>query len=179
MTPAVAPSRLAAIVYKPQDDIDALLAGFAARIQQRGVAVAGLVQITEGDDACTAGDMSLRDVATGRVVSICQDLGPNANACRLDPQGLAQAAGLLREALGRRPDLVVLNKFGKSEIEGGGLADEVGFCVAADIPLAIGVPVRFLPAWELFADGMDVKLPAESEALDAWWNAIASLPEGA
>jgi len=164
--------RIAAIVYGPGDNVDGLLAEFVARVKRQGVAVAGLVQVDTGDDSCVVGDMSLRDVATDRLISICQDLGPNATSCRLDPQGLAQAAGLLREALERDPALVVLNKFGKVEIEGGGLVDEIGICVTRDIPLAIGVPQRFLAAWDVFADGMDVQLPATIEALEGWWATI-------
>jgi hypothetical protein len=168
-------SRLAAIVYGPADDVDALLGAFAASRKALDLDVAGLVQVDTGDDACIVGDMSLHDLATGRIVSICQDLGPHANVCRLDPQGLAQAAGLLGEALERSPQLVVLNKFGKAEIEGGGLVAEIGTCVARDIPLAIGVPQRFLAAWDAYADGMDVKLPARIEALEEWW-AVVSEP---
>jgi hypothetical protein len=171
-------SRIAAIVYGPGDDVDALLAEFVTRVKRRGIAVAGLVQVDTGDDACVVGDMSLRDVATDCLISICQDLGPNATSCRLDPQGLAQAAGLLREALERDPALVVLNKFGKAEIEGGGLVDEIGICVTRDIPLAIGIPRRFLAAWDIFADGLDVQLPATIEALEGWWAGIEATVAG-
>jgi hypothetical protein len=164
---------LAAIVYGPQDEIDALLGEFADRVKQRGPRVAGLVQVDTGEDACIVGDMSLREVDSGRIVSICQDLGPHAKVCRLDPQGLAQAAGLLGEALARDPQLVVINKFGKAEMEGGGLVAEIGTCVAHEIPLAIGVPRRFLAAWDAYAEGMDAKLPPRLEALEEWWASVA------
>jgi len=164
--------RIAAIVYRSGDDVDALLAEFVALMKRRDVAVAGLIQVDTRDDSCIVGDMSLRDVATGRLISISQNLGSNAGSCRLDPQGLAQSAGLLREALERNPALVVLNKFGKVELEGRGLVDEIGICVSREIPLAIGVPQRVLPAWEDFAEGLYVQIPATIEALETWWAGI-------
>jgi nucleoside-triphosphatase THEP1 len=58
---------------------------------------------------------------------------------------------VLRRALADRPDVVIVNKFGKSESEGGGLRDVIADVVGAGIPLLISVPRRNLDAWRSFA----------------------------
>lgn len=168
-------SRLAAIVYSHDNPIEALLRAAVDEARGQGLRVAGMLAADDDPEACVTGDMSLRDVASGRAISICQDLGPSARACRLDPQGLAQAAGMLREQIAAGVDLVVLNKFGRAEAEGAGFADEIGLCVSGDIALLTAVPARFLPAWEEFAGGVDQRLAPDGAAIAAWLSRIGEM----
>lgn len=166
--------RIAAVVYERHDPVDAVVAGFAARLAAEGRVVAGLLDAAPADDACLVRDMALEDLSTGAIVSICQDLGPDSRGCRIDPRGLAQAGALLRAGIDAHPDCVLVNKFGKMEADGLGLADEIGRCVAAGVPLVIGVPRRFLEAWNAFAGGLDTQLPCSDAALAEWWDAVAA-----
>ncbi|MGP9821312.1 DUF2478 domain-containing protein [Salinarimonas sp. NSM] len=166
--------RIAALHYGRRDPASALMERFAARLRASGHRVAGLVEAELDPDACLRGDMALRDLASGDVVSICQDLGPGARGCRIDPRGLAEAGARLASAIADAPDCVVVNKFGKLEAEGAGLAAEIGACVAAGIPIVVGVPERFREAWDAFAGGLDAPLPCEEAALDAWWVSVAA-----
>jgi molybdate transport system ATP-binding protein len=162
-------SRIAAIVYGPDQDCDRLLAELARGWRQAGLRVAGLVQINGGDASCDTLEMELEAIDTGRRFNICQDLGAGSvNACRLDPAGLAEAAGALRAALAEPVDLVIVNKFGRMEAEGQGLIAEIGEAVAAGLPLIIGVPERFAGAWEAFAGGLDTRLACDAAALETW-----------
>lgn len=162
-------SRIAAIVYGPDQDCDRMLADLAHAWRQAGIRVAGLVQINGGDASCETMEMELEAVDTGRRFNICQDLGSGSvNACRLDPAGLAEAAGALRAALGQPVDVVIVNKFGRMEAEGQGLVAEIGAAVAAGLPLVIGVPARFAEAWQAFAGGLDTRLACDPAALEAW-----------
>ena len=114
-----------------------MLTDFAHGLAAGGVAVAGLVQINGSDASCETMDMELEDLDTGRRINICQDLGSgSAGSCRLDPTGLAEAAGALKAALDKPLDLVVINKFGRMESEGLGLIAEIGEAVAAGRPAA-------------------------------------------
>lgn len=168
-------SMLAAVIYGPDDDCDQMLADFAHGLAAQGVAVAGLVQINGRDASCAAMDMELEDLDTGRRINICQDLGSgSADSCRLDPIGLAEAAGALKAALDKPLDLVVINKFGRMESEGQGLLAEIGAAVATGRPLIIGVPRRFAGAWDDYAGGLDEKLACRLEALAAWWTVARS-----
>lgn len=162
-------SRIAAIVYGPDEDCDGMLADLAHDWLKDGVRVVGLVQINGGAATCDTMEMELEAIESGRRFNICQDLGAgSANACRLDPSGLAEAAGALRAALGQTVDVVVVNKFGRMEAEGQGLNAEIGEAVAAGLPLVIGVPKRFAEAWEAFAGGLDTRLACDPLAVEAW-----------
>jgi hypothetical protein len=169
-------TRLAALVYASGFDVDTLLDAFAAEMRAGGRRVAGLLQVNREADACAMKDMALTDLATGRTLSICLDLGPGATGCRVDPGAVASAAGWLHDAIAAGADLVVVNKFGRLESEGGGLIAEIGEAVASDIPLVVGVPQRFLDAWERFAGGLDTRLTPDLDALRVWEGALAREP---
>lgn len=162
-------SLIAAVIYGPDDDCDSLLADVAHGWLARGHSLAGVVQVNAGA-GCTEVDMELEVLGSGRRISICQDLGAGSiGACRLDPVGLAEAAAAVRQAIGQTVDVVLINKFGRMEAEGGGLIAEIGAAVAAGLPLVVGVPRRFTEAWDAFAGGMDVKLACNRAAIDGWW----------
>lgn len=165
-------SLLAALVYGPEEDCDGLLTEAGRAWLRAGVKAVGVVQINAGA-SCDDMDMELEVLQTGQRISICQDLGSgSANACRLYPAGLAEASAALGAAMAGPVDLVIVNKFGRMEMEGAGLIAEIGQAVAAGHPLLIGVPRRFVPAWDAFAQGLDEKLPCRRAAIDAWWQRI-------
>ena len=105
---------------------------------------------------------------------------------RLDQQGpeilkpaLRLRAGKLAQRLdaarARRPDLLVVNRFGRLEAEGGGMRAEIAAAIADGLALLIAVPTRFLDAWNEFAGGLDTQAPPTEAALSAWWDGIAPL----
>lgn len=166
-------SPLAAILYGPDDDCDALLAAFAHDLTAAGVRVAGLVQINGDSATCDTLEMELEDLATGTRFDICQDLGAGSvGACRLDPAGLAAASAALRQALSNPVDLVVINKFGRMEADGQGLIDEIEAAVADGMPLVIGVPRRFEAVWAAYAEGLETRIACDRSGLDGWWAAV-------
>jgi hypothetical protein len=169
-----APTRLAAIVFEKDERPDPPLAAFLDAASRRGVKIAGLVQEHAGGDGCALQhDAQVRDLTTGEILPIMQDLGAEATGCRVDPAAIALAARMLDRAREGRPDLLVVNRFGRLESEGGGMLAELGQAFADDLAILVCVPRRFLGAWDAFADGLDVKLPADCEALERWWRVLA------
>ncbi|WOH52387.1 DUF2478 domain-containing protein [Bradyrhizobium sp. sBnM-33] len=119
------PKRVAAILYRPEQDADTLLADFTQDLARQGVRVGGIVQRNfKGANGMKT--MLARDVATGREIPSCQPLGSGAISCKLDANGLADAAVVASRAIKRHVDLLVINKFSKQEASGRGLRDE--FC---------------------------------------------------
>ncbi|HVX74724.1 MAG TPA: DUF2478 domain-containing protein, partial [Bradyrhizobium sp.] len=59
------PNRLAAILYRPQDDVDTLLADFAEGLRQRGERIGGIVQRNLKNATRQTG-MHAIDLLTGR-----------------------------------------------------------------------------------------------------------------
>ncbi|MGK3946480.1 DUF2478 domain-containing protein, partial [Streptomyces caeruleatus] len=64
--------------------------------------------------------------------------------------------------------LLVLNKFGKIEAEGGGMCGVMAKALERGIPVVIGVPARNLEAWRNFADEFATELPGDIDQIERW-----------
>lgn len=156
----------AAIVDEGGVDVDVLLATVAADCRRSGRRVHGLLMTRVGGAGC-AGDMVLVDIAGGERYLVSQPLGPGSSSCRADPQGFARASLVLRSALDQSPDLVICNRFGGLEAEGGGFADELLALMAQGVPLLTAVAPRNRAAWQRFSGGAPL-LPADAAAVAGW-----------
>lgn len=157
---------LAAIVYEPGFPIDALVLAIAQSLRSQGARLGGVAQENAASAPCAA--MMLIDLTTGERFSISQNLGAEARGCRLDPRGLADVASRIDAAAGGDFDLLILNKFGKAEAEGGGLRSALARAVAAGIPVLSSVREPYLEAWSRFHGGLAAELPPRLEAVVAW-----------
>jgi nucleoside-triphosphatase THEP1 len=158
--------KAAAILDDGRVDIDALLATVARDCQRQGRHVRGLLMNRVGAGGC-AGDMVLTDIASGERYLVSQPLGKGSTACRADPQGFARASRVLRDALEQSPDLVICNRFGGLEAEGGGFAAELLALMAHGVPLLTAVAQRNREKWQRFSGGAPL-LPAHAAAVAAW-----------
>jgi nucleoside-triphosphatase THEP1 len=168
-----AAGRLAAIVFDRDENPDAPLAAFIEAAARRGIRVAGLAQVRADGDRRGSHDVAVRDLVTGEILPIMQDLGAEATGCSVDPAAIAEAARLLSRAIATRPDLLIVNRFGRLECEGGGMLVEIGQALADGIALIACVPKRYRDAWNAFAAGLDAQLPPSREAIEDWWTAVA------
>lgn len=159
--------RAAAIEDDGSSDVDALLADIAAAQQRAGRRVRGVVMTRLPDRRDCAAPMVLVDVDTRQTYLVSQALGRDSTACRADPQGFARASEVLRRAVQQEPDLVVSNRFGGLEAEGGGFRAELLEILASGLPLLTVVASRHVQAWLEFTGGADV-LAARAERVAAW-----------
>jgi len=166
-------SRLAAIVFDPNEPADVALAAFVDEARRAGGRIAGLVQEGSDDEPCALHDVRIRDLATGQTLPIMQNLGAEATGCRVDPAAIAVAARMLDRARETAPDLLVVNRFGRLESEGGGMLAEIGQAFADGLATLICVPRRYVSNWDGFAAGLDAKLPPSAEAIASWWASVA------
>jgi len=147
---ALTPSA-AAILDDGSGDIDTRFAAFAEQQCQAGWRVRGLyMRRRPGATGCQA-DRVLVDIATGDEYLVTQPLGPGSSACRADTQGFARASRVLRDALVQAPDLVICNRFGGLECEGGGFAAELLDIMASGIALLTIVSPLRQQAWRRFS----------------------------
>ncbi|MGP9813637.1 DUF2478 domain-containing protein [Rhodopseudomonas sp. NSM] len=167
---------LAALVYDPGDDPDALLRGFAADLNARGYRAVGLVQVAHR--VAEVPQLSATLVHSGEQLPLYQNLGSQASGCRLDPGQLLAAGGRVGAAIDQGADIVIINRFGQQESEGRGLLHLIVQALSADIPLVIAVPSKRFDAWIRFADGMSVRLPCNRGALEAWWSNLSPRGRG-
>ncbi|WP_168797272.1 DUF2478 domain-containing protein [Lampropedia aestuarii] len=184
---------LAALVHDGHGIAEPVLQAFVAQLKAQGVRVRGLLQrseveITSAPQFAVPGlqdgeagshcqrTMELIDIDNGDCYRISQDLGKGSSACCLDSAGVAAASVVLRRALQPAqqqdlPQLLVANRFGKLEVEGTGLRQEMAAAVEAGVPLITAVDQRFLAEWQSFTGDWGVQLQADVGQLHSWWQA--------
>lgn len=151
---------------------DRLLAEAARNLLAEGWPLAGVIQENVENPARARCDMVLHVLATDRMIRISQDLGPMASGCRLDPAGLEQAVGMVERALDEvgsaRPRLLIVNKFGKQEIEGRGFRSVIGRALAEGIPVLVAVNAANLDAFQSFAEGFAEAIAPSLDDILEW-----------
>ncbi len=166
------PPRIIALQGAPSPAIQQALAGFAARRRASGWRVAGLVEEQVGPPGSGCTGQGLRDLTSGAVFPIDQDLGRASTACHLDSSGVAAACVAVLAAIEAGCDLVVLSKFGKLEAARGGLIDAFRAAVERDVPVLTAVAPALAAYWDAFTGDMAATVPPDAATLEVWWRAV-------
>lgn len=161
------------LVVDERGAADRLLFALARILQDEGWSLAGAVQVNEEEAPGAKCEMDLHVLSRNKVIRITQNLGSLSTGCRLDPAALETAVGLAEAALEAGPRLCIVNKFGKSEIDGKGFRPLIGSALVQGVPVLTSVNRANLPAFLTFADGMGEELPAEEQSLLSWCRAKA------
>jgi hypothetical protein len=162
------PKPIAAIVYEEGRYPDGLFASVSAELENAGISLAGVIQRDEPMLVHSRCAMTLEELGSGQRIPISEYRGAGARGCRLDVSGLLVAAVAVSESLSRMPGLLVINKFGKIEAEGGGLRDTFVEAFNNGIPILIGVPARNLDSWRAFAGEHAVEFGPDGVGLADW-----------
>ena len=148
---------------------DALIASVAKRAKAAGLKLAGVLQEDLKRPGRRRCDMRLIDLASGRIIPISEDRGNLAQGCRMDTSALVEAAEMVEQSIRiGAPDLVILNKFGKAEEEGGGMREAIAAALSANIPVLMSVGRRAETALELFAGDLCTIVETDASAVSAW-----------
>jgi hypothetical protein len=165
---------VAALVYGQRDDPDVLLGTFARRLIRQGYDALGVIQRRGDIDAGRAG--------SARFVLLPDEDGRD-DGCRSEAPGgvdgaiaLQDVATRLASELRRRPDLLILNRYGSMEVGGAGLLDVLSAAIELDIPVVIAVPEALFGSWLNLANGLAVRLKPNLGALNRWWRALRRTP---
>ena len=161
---------IAAVVYADGVYPDQAMARALEPMREAGIQLAGVLQraadALPGRHPC---DLLIEDLASGEVVALAEHRGKEARGCRLDVGLLTEVAeAVLTSLQTESPRLLVVNKFGKIEADGGGMRDVIAEAVGLGIPVLVGVPARNLDRWRAFAGPLAVELPDDDAALDHW-----------
>jgi len=161
--------QLASVSAEGRGATDRLLAAIVARLGGEGVRIAGVLRAVAPGAGRGHCDSALRILPDGPVVEITQDLGSGSAACRMDAGALEAAVARATQSLNAEgADIVVLNKFGMSEAEGRGFRTFFADALERGIPVLTGVSDVHRAAFERFAGGISIALPADEEAVLAW-----------
>lgn len=169
---------LLAVVYNDGLAADRFLADVGYSLRSAGIAVAGLVQLNSFERNPEKCDMMVEELFSSTTLKMSEDRGHDTQGCRLDRAVFAQAIGLLMGALQEKPDILILNKFGKVELEGSGLRDVIALAVEREVPAIVGVPYRNLDHWRIFSAGLADECPVAAPDLQKWLMAHKILPAG-
>ncbi len=166
-------SLIGALVYADGVYPDRVIARAIEPLREGGVALAGALQLESTNlrdrHPC---DIVLQDLSTGEVTAIAEHRGQEARGCRLDVGLLTDLAESVGSSLRlEQPRLLVVNKFGKIEADGGGLRGAIAEAVGMGIPVLVGVPARNLDRWRAFAGSLAVELPVDPSAIAGWLHA--------
>lgn len=150
---------------------DRALAGLAARLSAGGLQISGALQAPRsGRD-----EMAVLLLPRHERLGISQSLGAGAGGCTLDPDALARAVAQIEtEFRTRRPDLLLLNRFGREEAAGRGLRGVIAEAAQAGVPVLVAVAPDYAADFAAFTGGLAATLPNRPEALDAWWRSVAA-----
>jgi hypothetical protein len=166
--PIAAP--IAAVVYADGVYPDRLMREALSPLRDRGLPIAGVLQVEQPPaDDCHPCDMLLEELAGGEIVALSENRGKHARGCRLDVGVLTELAEAVQSSLqADEPRLLVVNKFGKIEADGGGLREAIADAVALGIPVLVGVPVRNLDSWRAFTADLATELAPEATEIERW-----------
>jgi nucleoside-triphosphatase THEP1 len=167
MSPELTPV-LAAVQYEPGFDINSALRAVVARLRERGVRVGGVLQEGEVVPHGSCAPLHIVDIRTGISERITQDSGRESRGCRLDPRGLAEIAHCLTDAIEAGTDLIIVNKFGRAESEGGGLLSSIADAVIAGVPVLTTVREPYVESWRTFHGGLATELSTSADAILRW-----------
>ena len=159
---------VAAIVYANEAYPDTVFSTLVGRCRALGLSLAGVLQHQASEAADRRCDVILEDLTSGHRTPLFEDRGAGARGCRLDEAALAEATARIEGSLETTPQLLVLNKFGKVECEGGGLRDLIASAIDRGIPVVIGVPQRNLGTWREFAGDFAIELSDDAREVELW-----------
>ena len=170
--------RIAALRGASSEMIQDALSLFGEGLKCKGLRVAGVVEISQCGTGGVCKRLAVRDLSSGEVMEISQNLGAGSTACNLDPGGLAKACEAVERATEEGADVVVLSKFGKLEAARSGLCDAFRAAILADLPIVTGVSPQLTEEWLHFAGSLSTDIAATTDALDAWWRASGMVETG-
>ena len=159
--------RIAYTMAPGRGDTDLILHEVARSIMAAGYKPSGTTQInTERADAGPC-DMDVLVLPDGPKLRISQSLGREARGCRLDPEALETAVGLVQKTL-PRSDCLIVNKFGKHEAEGRGFRPVIAEALALDLPVVVGLNQLNADAFFEFSEGLSVSLDPKAGDIENW-----------
>ena len=164
---------LAAVRFDNNQDIDLLLAQFAAMQIGQGTRVRGVLQSRGSQTGeCNCRDMDLRVIGAVQKFRISQSLGNGSSGCRLHSGKLVECSAFLDQQLEQGCDLLVLNRFGKGESDGHGFRDLINKAIAMDVPVLLAVRPTYVESWNAYVGNCAEILSPDIQCLEEWFEGL-------
>lgn len=158
----------AAIRLNSKVDINVLLQSVVDRLNADDLKVQGYLQkeiMLPNRCKC---DTYLENLMNGDQLKISQDLGNGARGCKLDNSMLSKLSEIAMRDLDLAPDLLIVNRFGRSEAEGGGFRDVIGKAISMGIPVLTAVKTDYYNDWKSFSGDLGRDFPTDLDTVLSW-----------
>lgn len=167
---------VAGILYGPGDDPDAVLGEFMRLLLAEGWDVLGVLQRRVAN--APSKNRSVEFVLAPEMEWPGSEDGGWPREGRASGR-LPDLGRRLASALDRKPDIIVLNRFGRAEMEGGGLVEVLSAALIDVVPIVVAVPNGLRDAWIGSTGGLAVSLPPDPDRLLIWWRSLGNGPRPA
>jgi hypothetical protein len=172
-------AKVGVLLYDISDGVDAVLSEVIERLRARRVRIGGLLQ--RRGDPLPNGKFQIwvNDITTGETIRLDSPRGAGASVCILDPDALAQAACMLRRITETRPDVIIVNRFGHAEAQGGGMRPEIADAICSAAAVLISARIGYSAALEDFLGGPPTELDPSAVAIADWAERAAAIGQAA
>lgn len=166
--------RIAAVYYRSGHTPKDVFKVFVQRMIERGVNVHGLLQENLLDADGTRWGVDGVDIKTNAHIPLLRPtrFELENKRCSLNLAQLSEVTGILRRALEEPAEIAVIERFSKTESDGGGLADDLLALMASGIPTVVSVLEDEKEAWLRYSGGLAKEVDCSVEALMAWWTGL-------
>jgi hypothetical protein len=168
MPPDPVAAKVGVLLYHTSVEVDGIVTSVVERLRARGIKVGGLLQRFGEQLPNGKYRMWVDDITTGESIRLDKPRGPGASACILDPDALAQASCMLRRITEARPELIIVNRFGHAEADGGGMRPEIADAICSGAAVLISARFLYLGALERFLGGSPKVLLPSVVAITDW-----------
>jgi len=160
--------QLAYVTISGRGAVDRFIEDVVTAFESDGLRLAGTVREKPADLLGHPCDMDLRVLPDGPAFRISQPLGSGAKGCRLD-SGVIEHIAAAVEACLPEADILIINKFGKLEAQGRGLAPAISMALDMGIPILVGVNEMNTRDFLAFSDGVGESLLPDFHTVRAWY----------
>lgn len=160
--------QFAAILCDPDTGPDDVLRWAIGTLQSHGITFGGIMHSDSPPGMAGRRMMRVENIATGELLQISQDRGPQAQGCCLDTAALSAASRPVRDAMAQHVDVLVINRFGEQEANGRGLRAEFADAAIAGFVVVTVMKPDFLDAWMDFAGEFGTVLRPDPAAVSDW-----------
>jgi nucleoside-triphosphatase THEP1 len=158
---------LAAIYSEYGNKADIIIDQIINRLHAEDKNVVGIRQcISDAPNSTCAAQ--LQNIENGEYHRITRALSSQSNGWNIDIEAIEKMAHRLADSLNSNLDLVIVNRFGRLESDGGGFCCVIQRALELEIPLLTVVNPLWQQSWHDYTDGLVITLPANRASVLEW-----------
>jgi len=166
--------RVAALYVGPTQSSKAVLKAFSQSLIHQGICVHGLLQENIVDEKGHRIGVDAIDIVRNDRIELLRPTPYETKhkRCSLNLAQLSKTTVVLRRAVEQHADIALVERFSKTESEGGGLAEDLLNLMASGVPTVVSVAKDETESWLRYCGGLAETIDCNEHALMRWWKTI-------